>query len=242
MVAEVADHVLDLGERDPVAEALLGAEDGQDLALVVGGVGAPQVVLGDRRRPEVGVVEDGPVVAGRDERLRQVRFPDPLGEPRAAWPAPERRLELVGHPDQLADPIAVRQRGEDRLVPAAAEDLDLVALREGGEAGDEIGPLRAQPVEQGAGVMEGDPDAGVALEGLDHRQVGVLVRLGDDPAEVADRLVVVEGQGQRDPASHAISSKVAADGAAPAAGRLATGSLARTLWPRAIDVAAASLC
>jgi hypothetical protein len=54
--------------------------------------------------------------------------------------------------------------------------------------------------------VEGDPDARVTLEGLDHGQVGALVRLRDHPAEVADRLVVVERQGQRDPASHAISS------------------------------------
>ena len=41
VVAEVADDVGDLGERDSVAEPLLGAEDGQDLALVVGRVRAP---------------------------------------------------------------------------------------------------------------------------------------------------------------------------------------------------------
>ena len=108
------------GERDPVAEALLGAEDRQDLALVVGRVRAPERLLGDGRRPEVGVVEDRPVVAGGDERRRQVRLPDALGEPRSARPRAEQRLELVGHPDELADPVALGQGGENRLVPAAA--------------------------------------------------------------------------------------------------------------------------
>ena len=89
VVAEVADDVVDLRERDPVAEALLGAEDRQDLALVVGRVRAPERLLGDRGGPEVGVVEDRPLVAGRDERRRQVGLPDPLGEPGAARAAAE---------------------------------------------------------------------------------------------------------------------------------------------------------
>jgi len=46
----------------------------------------------------------------------------------------------------------------------------------------------------------------MALERIDHREIGVLEGLGDHPAEVADGLMVVKGQRQRDPASHAISS------------------------------------
>ncbi len=49
--------------------------------------------------------------------------------------------------------------------------------------------------------MERDANARMALEGVDHRQVGALEGLGDDPAEVANGLMVVEGQRQRDPAS-----------------------------------------
>src|SRR4029078_5285562 len=60
VVAEDVYNVVDVGKGDAVAESLLGPEDGQDLALVVGRVRAPEVVLGDRRRPEVGVVEDRP--------------------------------------------------------------------------------------------------------------------------------------------------------------------------------------
>ena len=67
----------------------------QELALVLGRVRAPEVLLGDRRGAEVGVVEDRPVVAGGGQRGRQVRLPDALGEPGAARPAAERRLELV---------------------------------------------------------------------------------------------------------------------------------------------------
>ena len=64
VLAQVADDVVDLAERDPVAKALLGPEDAQQVTLVLGRVRAPQVVLGDRGGPEVRVVEDRPVVAG----------------------------------------------------------------------------------------------------------------------------------------------------------------------------------
>src|SRR6185369_16668877 len=137
-----------------------------------------------------------------------------LGEPGAARPAAEGRLDLVGHPAELADAVALGQGGENGLVPATADDLDLAALGEGRETGDEVGSLRAEPGEEGAGVVEGKADPGMALEGADHREVGAVVGLGDDPAEVADRLVVVERQRQRDPASHAVSSvRVKVDGA-----------------------------
>ena len=60
------------------------------------------------------------------------------------------------------------------------------------------------PVEQGTGVVEGELDRRVALEGLEHRQVGPLEGLGDDPAEVAHGLMVVERQGERDATGQAI--------------------------------------
>ena len=55
-----------------------------------------------------------------------------------------------------------------------------------------------QPLQQRSGVVKSDPDGGVALEGLDHRQIRGPVRLLDDPAKVADRLMVVERQRKSD--------------------------------------------
>ena len=50
--------------------------------------------------------------------------------------------------------------------------------------------------------MERHADTRVALERLEHRQVRLLVDLGEDPAEVADGLVVMDGEGERDPWGH----------------------------------------
>ena len=120
--------------------------------------GPQSASFGDRGRPEVGVVEDRPLVAGRDERRRQVGLPDPLGEPGAARAVAEQSLQLVGHPDELADPVALRQGREDRLVPAAADDLDLAAPDEAGQPVEELGPLGPQPGQQGTGVVEREAD------------------------------------------------------------------------------------
>ena len=202
VLAQVVDDVLDRPPRDPVAQPLLGAEDRDRTALVLGDVRAPQVVLGDRRGPEVRVVEDRPGVAARGERGGQVRLPDPLGQPRAGRPRPEHLLDLVGHPAELPDAVALRQRHEDRLRVAAAHDLDLAAIGEDPQPRDERRALRAQPVEQRPAVVERDADGRVALERVDHRQVRLLEDLRDDPAEVADRLVVVEGEREGDPGGH----------------------------------------
>jgi hypothetical protein len=44
-------------------------------------------------------------------------------------------------------------------------------------------------------------DRGMAFEGGDHGLVGQAVHLFEDPAEVADRLVVMKYEGQRDAAT-----------------------------------------
>src|SRR5439155_1374571 len=147
----------------------------------------PQCFLRDRGGPEVGVVEDRPAIAAVDEGGRQVGLPDPLGQPGALRSDAELALELVGHAAALGDPVTLGEGGEDRLVPPAADDLDLTAGDERREALEEFGPLDAEPGQQRAGVVEGDVHAGMAVEGVEHRQVGPLVGLGDDPAEVAEK-------------------------------------------------------
>ena len=111
-------------------------------------------------------------------------------------------LDLVGHPHQLGDPVALGNGRQDRLEVAASEDLHLAACRDGANAFDEIGMLTDQPFEQGARVMKAHPDARMPLEGFDHRQVRGDVRFLDDPPEVADGLVVVEGQSKADTSRH----------------------------------------
>jgi hypothetical protein len=50
--------------------------------------------------------------------------------------------------------------------------------------------------------MQRDADARMLLERIDERQVGELEHLGEHPAEVADRLVIVDRKGERDAVGH----------------------------------------
>ena len=151
---EMLDDLLDVAERNQVAQALLGAEDGQPPALVVGRVRGPVLFVGDGRRPEMGVIDDRPRIARIDERGRQRRLPDALRQPCARGTAACHPLQFVGHANQLGTPVAIRQRREDRLVPAAADELDLAPRDEPEHRIDECGALGLEPLQQRAAVME----------------------------------------------------------------------------------------
>ena len=58
-----------------------------------------------------------------------------------------------------------------------------------------------QPLQQRAGVMQTEPDARVSLQGAEHGRVGTLVDVLDDPTKVADRLVVVDYERERNAAA-----------------------------------------
>ena len=104
---------------------------------------------------------------------------------------------------QLVVPIVLREAGrKHRFVQPATEELHLAPRDQRREALQELGALRRQPLEQRARVVEREPDARVALQRLEHGEVGAVVDLGEDPAEVAHRLVVVDRQGQGDAGGH----------------------------------------
>ena len=199
---QVGDDILHGPERDEVAQPLLGAEQRHERPLVLGDVGAPALLLGDRRRAEVRVVEDRPVVPGVTERRGQGRLPDAFGKPRPARPAPEQTLELIAHPRELPDPVALGERGEDRFRPAATEDLDLAAVHEVAQPLDEGRAFGAQPLEQRTRVVERDSHARGPLERVDQRRIGEVEDLGEHPAEVADWLVVMDRKRERDAVGH----------------------------------------
>ena len=137
VVAQVADDVLDAAERDPVAQPLLRPEHASagcpGPRSCTRPTGSPP---GSTRRGSAG--RRGSSTGSRRRRAPSAG-PAPRRARRARRPGPAARdpLELVGHPRQLGDAVALRERREDRLVQAAAQELDLAALDE-----------RAQPLEE----------------------------------------------------------------------------------------------
>ncbi len=147
------------------------------------------------------VVQAGPLVAGVGQVERQRRLPDALGQPGPAWPLPESRLQFVSHPHQLAVAVAVGERDQDRLVVAAADDLDLATIDEPADLVDRLGLVGGHPLQQRPGVVKAKANPRMPLQGVEHRRVGVLVDVLDHPAEVADRLVVVDDERERNTAA-----------------------------------------
>ena len=68
---------------------------------------------------------------------------------------------------------------------------------------DECPAFGTQPFEQRPRVVQRQANVRMAFERRDHRLVGLLEDLREHPAEVADRLVVVDGERERDPWGHA---------------------------------------
>ena len=59
--------------------------------------------------------------------------------------------------------------------------------------------------------MERQADARVSFQRLQHRQVRLAIDVGEDPAEVAHRLVIVNREGQRNARRHGLAVHVDAD-------------------------------
>ena len=93
---------------------------------------------------------------------------------------------------------ALEQQGHAGASKVAARYLDLVALDQCPQPLDGFGPGGLEPVEEGARVVQAQAHARVPLERVEHGRVGPLPVLVEDEAEVADGLMVVQDQRERD--------------------------------------------
>ena len=116
--------------------------------------------------------------------------------PRTA--APNRSLQVGRVVADLPDAVAVGDHRQDRLVEPAAEDLDPPRLDQRPDPSDVLGLPLDQPLQQRARGVQDERDLGIALQHVQERQVAVAVGRLEDAVEVADGLVVVQGEDQAD--------------------------------------------
>ncbi|MNY13118.1 hypothetical protein D3C86_1462350 [compost metagenome] len=195
----------DLGSRregQPVAQGLRDREQVEAHTAFLGAEVAIQFVATLAGTQEVVVVDHDVADASVRQRRDHGGFPDPLGQPGALrrHAGPGRQLGVEG--GQLADPVARRDGGEDRFAIAGAEQLDLAALDHRGEQRHVGRKALAQPVEQPAGNMHRETEAGIVEQGLQERLVAAQMRLFDDLREIADGLVGMHAEQQGDGVGH----------------------------------------
>ncbi len=195
---QIVETRLDVGKRDQVAQPLTDREDAQPLALIFGQV-IPADGLGiEPAEREVPIIDEDVLHADGAERPRKVRLPHALGQPHPARAHAEVRADEFAEPRDLAPLVAVGEDRQDRLVEAARQELHLAARDDGGEPVERRRGSLAQPFEQVAGEVSGQPDLGARDQPIEQRRIGALGRFGDDVVEISDGLVVVDAEAQRE--------------------------------------------
>ncbi len=192
---EIPDALRRIRERHEVAQPLVDREDRDRRSLLLGEVVAAQRLRIEAGEREVRVVHQDELHPGLAQDARELRLPDPLGQPHAPRGHPEARLDELGQGLDLPDLVPVRQERQDRLVEAAGQQLHLPI---GGEPPQQIeGGPRAllEGREQAPGAVDGQGQAGAGLrDRLQEGVVGPEDRVVDDALEVTDRLVIVDAE------------------------------------------------
>ena len=117
--AELLHRLANVTEGNEVAKLHAAGEDDDRESLVLGDVGLTQLLRPESGLQEVLIVEDRVGDARLGEERREVRFPDPLSEPRPERALSEDRVNAIRERADLTHSVASRNSDEDRFVVAA---------------------------------------------------------------------------------------------------------------------------
>ena len=85
-----------------------------------------------------------------------------------------------------------RERGEDRLVEAREQQLELARAREAGEPVEVCRLVRLQPLQQRSGQVQHGGEEVRLLQLVEQGTIDIVQVLAEDAVEVADGLVQVQ--------------------------------------------------
>ena len=137
-----------------------------------------------------------------DQVVGEGLLPDPFGDPHAADRRAEAVLQPAGVAADLAHAVPAGDHRQDRLEERPADDLDAALGGQFGQAVDILGVDRVEPFHQRTAGVQGDSQRLIAAENVEKRQIAVFVGLLENVFEVADGLVIVEGEDQADGVGH----------------------------------------
>jgi len=194
--AKEANVVFDSAKRDQVAEFLEAREDPDGFAAIFRDVGAVKLVglkAGSEKRK---IVDEGIADVGFRKRGRELWLPDALGEPGAVRTLAEVLFEIVSEAVDLVDAIRFGDGDEDGLVESAADEFDLAGSDEIAEADEIVGMMLLDPEEEGAGIVNGEAEGGMAFNEAQKTIVGIAKALFEDGVKISGGLMGVDDEGE----------------------------------------------
>src|SRR2546427_13023666 len=195
-IAQISDDACDFAKGNEIAQSFLAGLKPHGLALVFGDVGAKEFLRFETRGEEVHVVYEGVGNVRGGKRGGKLGLPDALGEPRAGRNPAEVFLQIGGQARNLLELIFGRDGDKDRLIEAAANELDLSALDQFFQANEILRPMILDPGKQRPGIMEAEVNTRMRFEVLDEGKIGCVVGLFENMLEVAAGLVRVNEQSE----------------------------------------------
>ena len=114
-------------EGQQVAQNLQAGKNAHGLAAIFADVIAVELVELETGSEEMHVVHQRVFHARRSQRVRRLRLPDALGEPRAIGLAAEFFEQIFAHQLNLPELVLGRNGNQDRFVKAAADQFHLPA-------------------------------------------------------------------------------------------------------------------
>ena len=131
---------------------------------------------------------------GLQNRDGELRFPNALGQPHSARLVPKNLLNTSGKFAQLRDLVVVRPDRQNRFVMAAAQNFDLVSLRQNANLRDRFGLVFQKPVEERPGKVQRYFDLGMSFQHAQKRRVRIAPRIFKRPRKLSDRLMIVQNE------------------------------------------------
>ena len=181
-----------VAERNQIAKRLQPGQDLHRVPEIFGNVITKKLFEFESGAEEMIVVDEGVIHVRVRKAGWDVRLPDALGQPRAARPGLEMLFGVCSQTRDLLPTIFGRNRHQDRLVKAAADDFDLSRGSQRAKFVEIFRMHALQPFKQRARIVQADADRGMAFKYFDERQVGIPVCAFEHSVEIADRLVGVD--------------------------------------------------
>ena len=201
-VTQVRDDLLDLAERDEIAERFVSGKEADGLAAIFRDVVSEKLLRLEARGEKVDVIDKRVRHVCGSECGRKLRFPDALGKPGAGRKLAEMTFEIGGQARDLFALIFRRNRNQNGLVKTAAHELDLAALDQFFQAGEIFGAMLFDPGEERTGIVQAEMNARMFFQLLDEREIRSVVGFFQDMLEIAAGLVGVNEQGEMEILGH----------------------------------------